>query len=107
MVVASWLDTTTAALTKPNADAEWVEDLESLAEIRNAIVAAGVDEKAVAQILSECFRGLAISVLTILDGGTQLSERGRVVAVDENGDQLGDDLHNEFVTYLIESGRLT
>ena len=43
---------------------------------------------------------------SVTNGGTPLAEKGRVYLTDEFGGRLGDGLHDEFVSYLIESGKL-
>jgi uncharacterized membrane protein len=57
-------------------------------------------------VLSECFRGLLVSMLTALDGGTALAENGRIYLVNERGEKLGAALHEDFVAFLMETGRL-
>jgi hypothetical protein len=52
-------------------------------------------------------QGLAMSFLTILDCGTKLAETTRVRLVDDRtGRQLGEGLHEQFIGYLMDSGRL-
>lgn len=48
-------------------------------------------------VLSETLRGLAISFLTILDGGTKLAEKDLVYLVDEAGNRMGNGLHDDFM----------
>jgi hypothetical protein len=57
-------------------------------------------------VLSEWFRGLIVSLLTIIDGGTALAERTRIKSVDANGRHLGEGLHELFVGYPMDTGRL-
>jgi hypothetical protein len=45
-------------------------------------------------------------VADALDGGTSLAEKGRLYVVDERGNRLGEGLHEDFVGYLLETGRL-
>ena len=65
-----------------------------------------MSEETVSKVLSECLRGFGVSFLTALDGGTSLAEKGRLYVVDERGNRLGDGLHEDFVGYLMETGRL-
>jgi hypothetical protein len=74
--------------------------------IQHAFANSGVDSSVVKAVLSECLRGLAVSFLTTLDGGTALAEKGRIYLVDERGKRLGEGLHDDFVSFLIDSRRL-
>ena len=104
--VDSWTASALSALTKSDADLAWADSELSFIRLRGALLAGGVDESDLSQVFSECLRGLANSFLAILDGGTQLAEHGRVYVVDEAGNRIGEGLHDEFVSYLISSGRL-
>lgn len=102
----SWLKVTLLALSDSGADLAWTDSEPSFHRVREGLVASEVDEADMSSVLSETLRGLAISFLTILDGGTKLTEKGRVYLVDEAGSRLGNGLHDDFVSYLIDSGRL-
>jgi len=41
-----------------------------------------------------------------MDGGTALAEKGRLYVVDEHGRRIGEGLHEDFVRYLMDTGRL-
>jgi hypothetical protein len=101
-----WIAATSKALTDREADLAWVETDEPYRDIRNALADASVSEKTVAKVLSECFLGFAVSFLTTLDGGTSLAEKGRLYVVDEGGNRLDEGLHEDFVGYFIDTGRL-
>ena len=104
--VDSWSSASASALARIDADTTWIDDQDSLTSLRTALLEAEVLESDVEKIMSECLRGLAVSFLTIFDGGTKLAECGRIYVVDENGDRLGEGLHDDFVSYLLDSGRM-
>ena len=58
------------------------------------------------QAISELLRGVLHSSLVVLDGGTKLAERTNLSIVDDMGHTLPKNLHEEFVSYLFETGRL-
>ena len=106
LAVESCTKTVTNALTAADADLIWTNEEESFLKIRKALTAHGVEATAVRKILEECFRGLAVTFFTMLDGGTSSASKGRVYLVDEHGRRLGEGLHEEFASYLIETGRM-
>ena len=102
----AWTTAASEALTDPQSDLVGVDDEKPYREIQHALVAAGVPRETLAKVLSECFRGLGHSFLVALDGGTALAEKGRLYVVDEHGSRVGEGLHDDFVGYLIDTGRL-
>jgi len=102
----SWTSTASKALTDPHVTLEWVEEQEPYRKLQQALKNSNVESEDVAKIFSECFRGFAVSLLTALDGGTALSEKGRLYVVDEEDTPLGEGLHDDFVGYLLDTGRL-
>lgn len=101
----SWVEGVSNAMTKSDSDLVWVEDKAPYQRIQNLIASSEVGECDVKMVLAECFRGIIVSVLTALDGGTALAEKGRVYLVDEDGNRLGEGLHDDFVGHLLDSGR--
>lgn len=102
----TWGKTASEALTREDADLIWTEFPEAFGQVRQALQAAGVSPKQTRRVLDECFRGLAVSFLTIIDGGTKMAESGRVRLVDKNRASLGEGLHDDFVGHLLRAGRL-
>ena len=102
-----WTAVSSEALTNRDTKLEWVEDDVPYREIQNAFATAGVSDATVAKVLSECLRGYCVSLLTALDGGTALADKGRIYLVDERDNHLGEGLHDDFVGYLMDTGRLT
>jgi hypothetical protein len=107
IALESWASASTEAITRQNADLQWVETDEPYRKMQAVLAERGVDALAVKKIFSECLRGFAVSVLTAFDGGTALSEKGRIYLVDEQSVKLGEGLHDDFVAYLLKTGRLT
>ena len=106
VALESWSVAAAEATTVAGKNLQWVENEEPYRAMREALQAANVDASTVKAVFSECLRGLAVSLLTVLDGGTAAAEKGRVSLVDERGQRLGEGLHDEFVAYLMETGRL-
>ena len=102
----SWIKSVTEALIKEDADLIWTDNESSFKNLQEILSKGGADRSDVEQVFSECLSGLAVSFLTMLDGGTALAEKGRIYLVDEEGNRLGEGLHDEFLGYLIETGRL-
>lgn len=101
-----WTSTASKALTDPYVTLEWVEEQGPYRRAQQALRKSSMQTEDVAKIFSECFRGFAVSLLTALDGGTALAEKGRLYVVDEGGAHLGDGLHDGFIGYLLDTGRL-
>lgn len=102
----SWMKAVVDATTNPTSGLQWTEDSDPYRMMQAAIRASNVDPESIRLIFSECFRGFAVSMLTILDGGSALAEKGRLYVVDEGGKKIGEGLHEDFVGYLIDTGRL-
>ena len=101
-----WVDAASEALTNADSDLTWVEEQEPYQKLRGLLIDAEVNPEDIEKILKECLRGFAVSILTAIDGGTALAEKGRVHLVDSDGVGLGEGLHEEFVGYLLDSGRI-
>lgn len=103
----SWTSTAVNAVMDGSTDLQWVDDEAPYRKLEAILKSADMPEQEVRRVFAECFRGLAVSFLTVLDGGTALADRGeRVYLVDGQGKRLGDGLHDEFVSYLMTTGRL-
>lgn len=101
-----WTKVASVALTNPHAELEWVEEQEPYRRIQQALENSGVAIEDVAKVFSECLRGFSVTLLTALDGGTALAEKGRLYVVDEEDTRLGEGLHDDFVGHLFDTGRL-
>jgi len=106
VALESWSKSTSDSFTNKDADVVWSDNKRAFKNLQHQLSKNEAIRGDVEQALSECLRGFAVSFLTILDGGTRLSEEGRVYLVDESGNRLGEGLHDEFVSYLIETDRL-
>ena len=104
--IDSWSNAATQALTSEDDNATiWVEKRLAFATLRGTLVSHGVPAALVQEVLTECFEGIAHSFLCILDGATELSDTGRIYAVDEYGGSLGEGLHEDFDEYLFNQAR--
>lgn len=101
-----WTRETVESITNPNADLQWTESPEPYRALQEAISSSGLDPSIAHQVFAECFRGFAVSILTIIDGGTSSAEKGRVHLVDSNQTSLGEELHQDFVGYLLDTGKM-
>lgn len=102
----SWVDAVSDALTKADADLIWVEEQEPYQRLQHALANSAGSAEDLKKVFAECLRGFAVSILTAIDGGTALAEKGRVHLVDSDGGCLGEGLHDDFVGYLLDSGRI-
>jgi len=102
----SWVEAVSDALIKPEADLAWVEDRDLYRKLQNELCISRVNGESIRRVLAECLRGFAVSFFATIDGDTALGEKGRVHLVDEDGRNLGESLHDDFVGYLMDSGRL-
>lgn len=107
IALEGWTNASVEATIGADTDLIWVDNRLPYQLISSALQKHQIEPDIIRQIFSECFRGFAVSFLTILDGGTALAEKGGIAVVDENGNPLGRGLHDDFVGYLIDSGRLT
>jgi hypothetical protein len=107
IAIESWASAASEAMTSPDANLQWVDAEEPYKAIQQALEKGGVSTAVAKAVLSECFRGFAVSILSTLDGATALAEKGRVYLVDDRGRRFVGGLHDDFVSYLLESGRLT
>jgi hypothetical protein len=101
-----WTETMVEATTDPTADLSWTEDSDPYQAIQAVLAANKVTPEVMQRVFAEGLRGLAVSFLTIMDGGSALSEKGRLYVVDEDGARIGEGLHDDFVSHLIAIGRL-
>jgi hypothetical protein len=101
VAIESWKEASTEALTNPNADLIWANNPDLYRKMQLQFMDAGIDSRDVKMVLGECLRGFANSMLTIIDGGTALAEQGRIYLVDEKGRKLGEGLHDDFASFLL------
>ena len=101
-----WVNTMSGSLVNPLADLTWVSNEDVFRAIQRALAGTDVKPDYVETALRECLHGFANSILTAIDGGTALAEKGRVYLLDEDGNCLGEGLHEDFGLHLMETGRL-
>ena len=98
-----WTETAIEATTNKNTNLIWTDKEESFRHVQEALITQSINREDVKQVFSECLRGFAFSLLVMLDGGTTLSEKGRIFLIDEDGKQFGDGLQDKFISYLLDS----
>jgi hypothetical protein len=103
-----WIDSSFSSMTNENEDLIWTDNQSAFEKTQKIFSENKLEgsEYQLRQVLSECLRGYTISLLSVLDGTSELSNRGRVYLVDDSGARLGEGLHDEFITYLIDNGQL-
>ena len=101
-----WVTEVSSALTVSNAPIDWVEAQEPYKRLQSVLAGSSTSREDVQSVFRESLLGFAVSFLTVLDGGTASAEKGRMYLVDAAGQHLGEGLHDDFVSYLMESGRL-
>lgn len=101
-----WTRAAAESITNPNADLQWTESAEPYRSMQQAISSSGLDPSIIHQVFAECFRGFAVSMFTVIDGGTSSTEKGRLYLVDSNQTPLGEELHQDFVGYLLDTGKM-
>jgi hypothetical protein len=84
----------------------WVTDRKAVAALRNAL-RSRKQVDALCTFVGEMVHSALHSALVSIDGGSASAEVGRVRMVDERGVTLGEGLHELFIDYLFETGRLT
>lgn len=101
-----WVREIVTVLLDPGADLSWTDDPASFRKLQEAVGEHGLTKRDVESVVSESLRGFAVSVLTIIDGGTDLANHLRLAIVDDSGTSLGEGLHDELVSHLIKTGRM-
>jgi len=102
----SWAQAVSDAMIEPNTDLVWVEEQNIYRKFQCAFAGTDITRDDIKKVLAECLRGFAVSILTAIDGGTALSEKGRLYLVDEDGNRLGEGLHDDFMSHLLNTKRL-
>jgi hypothetical protein len=105
--VTSWTTAGTTALSGssgPDFDRlAWGDDAIAWERLRTRLT-DDQDRRAFDQVLRACLTGAAHTFLVILDGGTSLSDNGRrVFLTDEDGQSVGEGLHEYLPDHLAET----
>ncbi len=98
-----WVDAVATTVESPQDSSRWMEDMAPYQRLSEALGGRTVELRLA---LEEGMRGLLLSALVIVDGGTASAEIGRVHLTDTEGHELAEGLHELFVDHLIETGRL-
>jgi len=84
----------------------WVDDPRPVDFLRSVIHdSEGID--ALVEFVSGRVISALHSALVTIDGGSASAEVGRIALVDDKGESLGEGLHELFIGYLFDTGRLT
>ncbi|QSB13766.1 hypothetical protein JQS43_19700 [Natronosporangium hydrolyticum] len=84
----------------------WVENHQVVNVLRGALSEPEHFE-ALAKVVRELVHSALHSALVSLDGGAESAEVGQLDLVDNEGASLGGSLHEKYVDYLFETGRMT
>lgn len=99
---SAWVSAQAALLDDGNM---WVSDIAAFERLRSTL-RSDEDVESFTTAIEEFVHIAIHSVLVAIDGGSASAEVGRVQLVDENAESLGDGLHELFVDYLFETGRM-
>jgi hypothetical protein len=83
----------------------WVHDAEPVRVLRQALTSPEQVD-AFSRVATDLVNIALHSALVAIDGGSASAEVGRVQLVDEAGENLGDGLHELYIDYLLETGRM-
>lgn len=83
----------------------WVENHQA-AEVLRGALSAPEHLEALATLVREVVHSALHSALVSIDGGSESAEVGQLDLVDAQGARLGDALHERYVDYLFETGRM-
>jgi len=100
-----WVKEAVNSAANQEADLKWSERAQAFRALQAVIANGAITQKDLEEIFEEVLRGFAVSMFTVIDGGTEFAEVERVSLMDESGDSYGE-LHDEFVIHLIKTGRL-
>ena len=101
-----WVREIVTVLLDAGADLTWTDSPDSFRKLQGAIAAQRLAKEDVEPVVNESLQGLVISVLTIIDGGTDLARQLRLAIVDQSGTSLGEGLDDEFLRHLVKTGRM-
>lgn len=104
-ILEYWTDTAASTLVHEGDDLIWVNEPSAFRQVQAALTKSSIPRECVEQVFSEVIRGVLHSVLTSIDGGTALAEKGLMKLVNEGGESLGECLHEDFSLHLMDTGR--
>lgn len=100
-----WVTEAVKSSANEEADLKWSEREQAFRAFQSAVANGSITQKDLEGVFEEVLRGFAVSLFTVIDGGTEFADEERVSLVGESGDSYGE-LHDEFVMHLIKTGRL-
>lgn len=98
-----WVRIGTDSITSKEADLIWTQNEDAFRALQT-LLHDKLASHEVRIVLAELMQGFAHSFLCILDGATEMARHGRVYAVDEAGNRLGEGLHEEFPGFRFDRG---
>ena len=102
-----WRLTLGDALFSKGGDLRWTKNQDVYRALAGLLMASGLRQEMVQLLIDEMVRGVCISMLSILDGATKMSEEHNLrIKIDGKEIDAGS-LHMDFVIYLLETGRMT
>jgi hypothetical protein len=100
-----WLSVANKSTSDQEANLSWTDTPEAFLKL-GELLKAESSQQDFEQVISELIQGVLNSTLVVFDGGTKLAEKTNLNIVDDSGQSLPKNLHEEFVSYLMETGRL-
>ena len=97
----TWVKTVSKSLISPDEDLIWTDNQEFYYKFQSLLAENKINQEDIEKILKECFMGLSHSFLNILDGSSQISNKGKkLFLVDEDNNDISGDLHYQFAEYI-------
>lgn len=100
-----WVKEAVKSSVDEEADLNWSERAQAFRAFQAAVANGAISKKTLEEVFEEVLRGFAVSMFTVIDGGTEFSQTERLSLVGEAGNSYGE-FHDEFVMHLIKTGRL-
>jgi len=101
----SWLSLAKESTSDSEANLNWADEPKAFLKLRETLKESN-SQVHFEQVISEIIQGVLHSTLVVFDGGTKLADKTNLKIEDDNGHILPKNLHEEFVSYLMETGRL-
>ena len=100
-----WKSVSSESVSNSEANLKWADEPEAFLKLREVLNESNSMPE-FEQVVSEVIQGVLHSTLVVFDGGTKLAEKTNLKIVDDDGQVLPRNLHEEFISYLLETGRL-
>lgn len=101
-----WVEHATEKIMDSEIDPIYLDPAGPWERFRESVAKDVVSKEDVSLVMKSIISGVIHSVMVSLDGGGEMGGKGRLYLCDENGKVLSLDLHDAFMAYLLETGRI-